>query len=190
MELMQAIRSRRSIRHFKSTPVPRDVVEALLAAAAEAPSPKNAQPWRFVVFAGGQRTELLARIKELVGQELAAGRISPCVSPTLRAMEEAPVIVLVYNRATSRYATEKDPIIARVVDVQSIGACIQNLLLAAQERGVGTLWICDLLDVEPVLGVLQADEELVAAVALGYPDCAPPRPPRCAMSDIVTWRTE
>ncbi|WP_243311177.1 nitroreductase family protein [Fundidesulfovibrio agrisoli] len=190
MELMKAMRTRRSIRNFQPTPVPQKLIESLLAAAIEAPSPKNAQPWRFVVVAQKSRDALFARIRVLVEEELAAGRIGVCVRATVRAMEEAPVFVLVYNRATARYSMEKDPVLARVIDVQSIGASIQNMLLAAQEKGLGTLWICDLLDVDPVLRLLQTEDELVAVIALGYPVGDPPRPPRCALADIVTWQTE
>ncbi len=46
MELMEAISQRRSIRRFKDTPVPRELVEEVLAAAVRAPSAKNSQPWR------------------------------------------------------------------------------------------------------------------------------------------------
>lgn len=190
MELMKAMRTRRSIRNFHPTPVPQKLIESLLAAAMEAPSPKNAQPWRFVVVAQKFRDALFARIRVLVEEELARGRIDVCVRATVRAMEEAPVFVLVYNRATARYCKEKDPVLARVIDVQSIGASIQNLLLAAQEKGLGTLWICDLLDVDPVMRLLQTEDELVAVIALGFPVSAPPRPPRRALADIVTWQTE
>lgn len=50
MELMQAIYSRRSIRRYKSQPVPRELVQRLLAAAVMAPSGSNAQPWSFVII--------------------------------------------------------------------------------------------------------------------------------------------
>ena len=190
MELMQAIRTRRSIRSFAKDPIPREIIESLLRAATEAPSPKNNQPWRFVVVAGEKRDSLLATIHGMVQEELAGGRIGVWVEATVRAMENAPVFILVYNRATSRYKTEKDPVLARVIDVQSIGACIQNMLLATHEQGLGALWICDLLDVEPVVRMLQSEEELVAVIAMGYPAVSPPHPPRYPLEDVVTWQTE
>jgi len=49
MEVKEAIRTRRSVRRYKSTPVPRETVERLLEAANLAPSATNRQPWEFVV---------------------------------------------------------------------------------------------------------------------------------------------
>ena len=49
MDVIEAVEQRRSIRRFKPTPVPDDLVERVLRAATLAPSGKNSQPWRFVV---------------------------------------------------------------------------------------------------------------------------------------------
>lgn len=190
MELLDSIKNRRSIRCFSDAPVPQEIVRELLSAAIEAPSPKNAQPWHFVVFSGSKQKELMGEIKQIVDAELDHGRILPCIKSSVLAMETAPLTILVFNRATQRYAKEPFPIIARSIDVQSIGACIQNLLLAACEKGLGTLWVCDLLDVQPVLKNLESDEELVAAIALGYPAIAPHRPRRLPLDDVVTWRAD
>lgn len=189
MELLNAIKNRRSIRRFLNIPVARDVLESVFDAAIEAPSPKNAQPWNFVVFEGEMRDALIAKISAVVNQELELGHINEGVHATVHALKQAPVFVLVYNRATLRYQKEADPITARIIDVQSIGASIQNLLLAAHEKGLGTLWICDLLDVKPVVELLVSDQELVAALAIGYPGVTPPRPPRRSIDETVSWRS-
>jgi nitroreductase len=74
------------------------------------------------------------------------------------------------------------------VDTQSIGAAIQNMLLAAQAIGLGTLWICDVWSAYQQLEEwLGESGELVAAVALGYPDEQPAARPRRPLSEVVRW---
>lgn len=187
MQLDTVIKNRRSIRHFLKTPVPRDVLESVFSAAIEAPSPKNAQPWSLVVFQETPKDELVKTISKLVNEEYKDGHLHPGVLETVNVMKQAPVIVLVYNRATDRYEKEVDPVVARMIDVQSIGACIQNLLLTAYENNLGTLWICDLLDVISVKRMLENELELVAALAIGYTNVDPPRPPRRTLNETVTW---
>ena len=59
MNVKEAIVARRSIRKFKDTPVPVDVLEEILTAATLAPSGKNNQPWKFYVVQGKHRTEMV-----------------------------------------------------------------------------------------------------------------------------------
>ncbi len=74
------------------------------------------------------------------------------------------------------------------VDVQSIGAAIQNLLLAAHDMGLGTLWICDIFYAYPELcDWLGETRQMIAAVAVGYPDETPSARPRKAVEDVTRW---
>jgi nitroreductase len=52
MELIEAIKSRRSIRGYKPTPIPKETLAKILAAATRAPSGLNSQPWEFIVLGG------------------------------------------------------------------------------------------------------------------------------------------
>jgi nitroreductase len=61
MELRQAITERKSIRVFKPDPVPRELIEKVLAAGMLAPSSAKMQPWDFVVI-GGEEKELILSI--------------------------------------------------------------------------------------------------------------------------------
>jgi len=75
-----------------------------------------------------------------------------------------------------------------LVNTQSIGAAIQNMLLAAEAAGLGTLWICDVLVAEDELAAwLGRTDELVAAVAVGYADEAPPARPRKSWREVTDW---
>jgi nitroreductase len=74
------------------------------------------------------------------------------------------------------------------VDIQSIGAAIQNLLLAAHELDIGSLWIADVLYAyEELCDWLGEQGELVAAVSLGYADESPAARRRKSLSEVVRW---
>lgn len=61
MDVYEAVRSRRAVRAFSDEPVPREVLERVLATAARAPSSGNLQPWHVYVVAGGPLAELKRR---------------------------------------------------------------------------------------------------------------------------------
>ena len=59
MNTLEAIAARRSIRKFKSDPIPEDMLQKILTAGIQAPSGKNRQPWRFIVVQGEKRAEMI-----------------------------------------------------------------------------------------------------------------------------------
>ena len=63
MEVRASIEKRRSIRKFKDIPVDLDLVSQLIEAAVAAPSAKNRQPWKFIVYTGAAIQNLLQRIR-------------------------------------------------------------------------------------------------------------------------------
>ena len=66
MEVIEAIRNRRSIRGFKPDPVPRKVLEELLETCRWAPSPRNMQTWELAILGGKVMAEVKARLEEKV----------------------------------------------------------------------------------------------------------------------------
>ena len=69
MDVYEAVRSRRAVRGFTDRPVPREVLERVLSAAAWAPSGSNIQPWHVYVLTGAP----LAELKKRAGERVAAG---------------------------------------------------------------------------------------------------------------------
>ena len=65
MEILEGIKTRRSIRGFKPEPIPKDVMDKILEAVAHTPSYTNTQPWEVVVVSGKKRDELSAILLEL-----------------------------------------------------------------------------------------------------------------------------
>jgi len=191
VETLQAIGERRSIRKFKHQDVPREVVEAVLQAALQAPSGKNRQPWRFVVVDGDEKRAQMIRVMRAgIEESKAQGMATGTAIMTARVMEGAPVTVFVFNPEGQHPWTHHSigQTFLEAVDTQSIGAAIQNMLLAAQDMGLGTLWMCDVWSAyEQLASWLGEPGQLVAAVAIGYPDEQPAARPRRPMSEVVRW---
>ena len=109
---------------------------------------------------------------------------------TAAVMEQAPVTVFVFNPhgIHSWLDHSVEEMFLSLVNVQSVGAAIQNMLLAAQDLGLGSLWIGDVLyaydELCPWLG---EPGQMVAAVSLGYPDESPDPKPRTPVSEVTRW---
>lgn len=191
MEIMEAIAARRSIRKFSDRPVARDTVNAVLEAATLAPSGKNRQPWRFVVVAGDEkRAQMIRVMREGIADTRARGMETGSAIMTARIMEHAPVTIFVFNPGGAHPWVKHGvgQMFLEAVDTQSIGAAIQNMLLAAQDMGLGTLWMCDVWSAYQQLSEwLGESSQLVAAVALGYSDEQPAARPRLPLSEVVRW---
>ena len=164
MDCLEALFTRRSIRHYLDKPVEREKVEKALEAAHWAPSGKNNQPWRFVVVQDRETREELARLT-------VSGRI----------IREAPVAVAVFMDREVSYHREKD--------IQSIGACIENMLLAFHCQGLGAVWLGEILKnrekVERLLAV-PPFWEFMALVSAGYP-AREGSSSRRPLTEVVVW---
>jgi nitroreductase len=184
----EAIAARRSIRAFKSDPIPDEALQAILQAATQAPSAKNRQPWRFVVISGKERAEMVRVMREGIAQAKVQGEDPGSSEWTANIMEQAPVTVFVLN-PHGIYPWQPhaiDQIFQDLINVQSIGAAIQNMLLAALDLGIGSLWIADVFYAYGELcRWLGTESQMVAAVSLGYPDESPAARPRKPVSEVT-----
>jgi len=188
MNTLEAIAARRSIRKFKSDPVPDEVLQVILNAAIQAPSGKNKQPWRFIVVKEDKRAEMVQVMRGGIAKAKAHGRNLGSCEGTARIMEQAPVTVFVFNPyGVSPWSKRSiDQNIDEVVDDQSIGAAIQNMLLAAQELGLGSLWICDVFFAyDDFCAWLGEKGAMIAAVSLGYANESPSARPRKPASEVT-----
>ena len=147
MELLDGIYTRRSVRKFKDEPVTREELMEIIRAGTWAPSGRNNQPWRFIT---------VTEADTLTGM---AGMTKYGV-----VIEHAPACIAVF--------VDKESIYDDVRDFQAIGACVQNMLLAAHALGLGAVWLGEILnradEVRELLGASDA-LSLMAVVALGHP---------------------
>jgi nitroreductase len=172
-DVVALIKSRRSVRRFDAGagPVPDEVVDELLEAMRWAPSAGNAQPWRAHVVRDGELRRRLAAAA--LGQSFVA---------------EAPVAIVVaveLREARDAYGARGEELYC----LQDAAAAIQNLLLAAHARGLGSCWIGAFRErsVAEALG-LPGTQRPVAIVPLGPPAEAPTPPARRPLEELVSRR--
>ena len=192
-----SIEGRRSIRKYTNQPVEKAVIEEVIRAAALAPSAKNRQPWKYLVYAGAEKEKLVDQMEIGLYREREVSPILPESAfglpdayNTLRIMREAPVILVVLNtNGRNPYKEiDTDRRISEICDSLSIGASIENLILKAEDLGLGTLWIANTFFAYPELvEYIGTEYQLVSAVALGYPAEAPAARPRKPLEEIVEF---
>lgn len=173
----EIIAARHSCRSFEAEKLNDEDLGAILLAGAQAPSSGNRQPWRFLILSdAAMRHDISCCMRECVDNNalesnhvLGAGEIGS-IRVSARVIDEAPIVVLVYysGNSISNNGTTHNPF--TLVDMQGIGACIQNMALAAEEMGIASLWICDVLYAEKAIAstVGFSGLPLAAALALGY----------------------
>ena len=195
---IEAIYDRRSIRRYKDKPVSKEIIEQIIDAGRQAPSAKNRQPWKCIVFENEAKAELLSCMERGLEREYKGEAVLPKsrfglpdARHTLRIMRQAPVMIVILNTngGSPFLPIDEDKRVSEICDSLSIGAFIQNMLLAAEGFGVGTLWIANTCFAYPELvEYLQTEEQLIGAVALGYSDEKPAARPRKELEEIVEWR--
>lgn len=135
MELEQALHSRRAVRDYTDDPVPRPVLAQLIAAAIQAPSALNEQPWLFTVV---QDRVLLASIShESKAHMLCQSPASP-VLPHLRQMLEEPSFDIFYHAPALIVISS---VTSGPWAVENCALAAENLMLSACEAGLGSCWI-------------------------------------------------
>ncbi|SEU26369.1 Nitroreductase [Lacrimispora sphenoides] len=196
--MIKSISNRRSIRKFKETAIPKEMVEEILNAGRLAPSSKNRQPWKFTVVSGQSKNEMLLSMKQGLLREREGVSLLPnsrqhlaAAEYTLEIMKQDPITVFVTNPLgieLSDSLNEEDRIY-EICNAQSIGAAMENMTLTATELGLGSLWICDIyFAYEELSRWLGTEGTLVAAMSFGHLDECPRPRPRKSMEDIVEWR--
>ena len=195
---MNAIYGRRSIRKYKDMQVDKQLITNMIDAGRVAPSAKNRQPWKYIVFSGQSKEEMLDKMEAGINREENISPSLPNSSSgipdarnTLKIMREAPVIILVLNtNGKSPFEpVSADGRITEICDTLSIGASIQNILLKATELGLGTLWIANTcFAYRELTEYLDTKNQLVGAIAVGYPDESPNPRPRKSLDEIIEFR--
>ena len=197
--MIQAINERRSIRKFQNKPISEQDIIDILQSGIKAPSSKNRQPWKYIVVQENAKEEMIKVFCEGISREETKDALLPQSKKyisgakyTVEIMEQAPVVIFAINPLGKGVLAELTPEerIYEVCNIQSISASIQNMLLEATQKGLGSLWICDIyFAYSELCEWLNVEGELLAAVALGYSDESPKERPRKKIEDIVEWRS-
>lgn len=207
MDVFEAIRDRRSIRKYKPDPIPDEHIRTIIEAATLAPSASNAQMWRFLVISN---KDILVKLRDVILarlDEFDSGPNSETLSAKIKAARyyssffaDAPTTIIVlgepYHSALDAVMTEHGWTPAQISDlrqrpdIQSIGAAIQNICLAAHAMGYGTCWMTGPTiagpEMEKLLGI-QAPWKIIALVPIGIPDYDPPTRPRKPLDQVLEF---
>ncbi len=161
--VLAAISRRRSIRDYTAAEVTEEALREIVRAGTWAPSGINNQPWRFVLIRDEQTRKQLA--------ELTKYR---------RIVLSAPALIAVF--------LDRDAMYDQVKDHQAAGACLQNMLLAAEALGLGAVWLGQILqNKEQVRQLLEVEQkhDLMAVVALGHPAPGEQRAQRKPLEEFI-----
>lgn len=196
--MIEAIYTRRSIRHFIQKPIPEDVLEEILTAGTWAPSEKNQQPWHFIVVRGKARREMVRCLKDGIARNRGEGavfsgydRFIGSAVYTARILEQAAAVVFAVNPFGLDPTEDHSPAerMKEWSDIESISAAVQNMALAATDAGVGSLWTCNIFFAQEELKAwLACTGEPVCALALGYTDKEVRPLPRKPLAEVVEYR--
>lgn len=166
MDVLSAIKGRRSIRSYQQAGVEAEKLEKVLEAGRLAPSASNVQEWKFILVT-----------KPDIKQQLANAAMGQ------KSVEEAPVIIVAC-------ATESQKIMtcgqyAYPID---LAIAVSYMILEAYELGLGTCWLGAFKeqDVKRLLEIPD-DVRVVAMFTLGYPKENPPARPRKNLNQVVCY---
>jgi len=174
MELYETIRARRSIRAYRTDPVPREMVDRILEAGRLAPSWNNRQCWRYIVVSDFDQRKMLGELID---------------NPSRECYEAAPyALVLCADPSDSGFSGGKD---YYLVDC---GASMEHVMLAATAEGLATCWVGHFSEfgIRNLLGIPR-ETKIVAITPLGYAAETPAPQERLPLKKIVfeeSWRLD
>jgi len=198
-DLPGIVQGRRSVRGFSTRPVAPELIRQAIAMAGWAPSPHGRQPWRYAVVERQARKVALADAMaatwqaqlELDGQDAEVVHIR--LAKSRERMLTAPVLVVpcLYLADLDVYPDADRKEAETTMAIQSLGAAIQNLLLAIYAAGLDGGWMCaPLFCPDVVRESLGLDAALIphALIPVGYAAKDPIRRDRLPLDRlIVSW---
>lgn len=161
--MLREIENRRSIRNYKNDNIDKKIILDILKAGINAPSAKNNQPWRFLILDNDTKNKISDKMIEIYGP-----------NKTAQVIKTVPYLILVYNIDNEYF------------NHLSIGAAIENILLEAENRNYGTLWIGYIKKIEDyVKSLVNIEYELVSAIAIGIKNEEPLARPRLTLNEVL-----
>lgn len=184
MNILEAIRERRSIKKFSDRAVSRDMIESLLSAAVLAPNHHLTQPWRFYVLGPDARhaygLALGARKAKKLPDQAAGQKVMETVAAEHRSLPGMIAVAMTLDENAEK----------REEDYAAVMMAVQNLSLAAVEAGLGTHLKTGAVMEDPAArkaAGAREGERIIAVVNLGYPAEAPAPKPRADAATLTTW---
>lgn len=183
-DFFDVLRTRRTVRSYKSEPVARETLQELVDLAVKAPTGMNAQPWAFSVVTN---RDVLGKVNGIVLGQLRSPEVLRALpSDRLRQVVLDPAYDIFYGAPALIVIAGTREAPSAMVDCQ---LAAQNLFLAAHAMGLGTCYMGWLLmaadrpEINELLGVPEGYRMMAAAV-VGHPDARPAGPPERAAAPI------
>jgi len=177
MDTFEAIFNRRSVRQYRDTPVPDEVLNKVLEAARWSPSWANTQCTRYVIV---KESETKARLADCLNRG----------NPATEAIKHAPIVIVACAElGKSGYYKGVTVTDRGEWFMFDVGIAMENLALAAHALGLGTVHVGLIPDSKKVGEVLGLPQGVVSVemTPLGYPAAEAKAPPRKELSDIVFY---
>lgn len=169
MDVLEAVKERRSIRKFEKKPILDELVDKLIEALIWAPSAGNLQARKFYFVTDSATKEALARA---------------ALNQTF--IEKAPLVVVgcTDNRIVNHYGARGE----QLYTIQDVSCSIMNMMLVAHELGLGTVWVGAFYE-DQAAGALNLStyHRPIAIVPVGWPVNIPPAPKRVKSEEAVVW---
>ncbi len=199
MDVSEVIKRRRSIRRFKSDPIPDEKIKLLLESARLAPSGTNTQPWRFIVVKDDDTKNKLRKASHNQRHIKSAPVIIVCCAD-LKAFRDSPErvdeliesgalpertreVFIPYLKKGMSTVSKGDLMVAAAANV---AIAVEHIVLQAVEIGLGTCWVIWYED-DDVKEILDIPDhvEVMALLPVGIPDEYPAPRPRLNLDEIV-----
>lgn len=167
METIECIKSRRSVRKFKRKDLDKEKIIKILESAIYAPSSGNLQNWEFIIIENEENKRRIA--KAAYNQNFIVD-----ASLVIIACSNDEKMILYGKRGKELYA------------IQNVSAAIQNILLAANDLGIGSCWI-GAFDEKEVKKILEIPDNVrpLAIIPLGYYEKIPEKPVRRDITQVT-----
>ncbi len=183
MDALTAIHTRHSVGKVKADPVPRELIEKLLDAAAQAPNHHKVRPWRFVVLTGAGRARLGDVMAESLSTKTPDLPMEALDKERAKPLRAPLVIAVGVDKPTESKVSE-------VENICAAAAAAQNILLAAHALGLAAQWRTGPAALDPrvkeFLG-LAPDQHLIAFLYIGYAEGETLLPERPGFEDRTVW---
>lgn len=198
INLQEFLRTRRSIRRFKTDLVPDSVISEILLTSTFAPSAHHRQPWRFVVLKNDSAKQHLADSmanafeKDLQTDNLPQAEIDKLIQRSKSRINGAPVVIMLCLDMTdmNQYDDKKRNRAEFLTATQSVANAGMQLLLAAHAEGLGGVWVCSpIFAQETVQQALDIPKtwEPQAMLLIGYPSDVPKVRERKRLEEVVKF---
>ena len=188
--LFDIFKTRRSVRHFQSTPIPKEHILKILEIAHSAPTSGNQQPWKFLVIQ--DRTKLDRLLKACVSGTLQKYQEQKSLDPeeALKLKDDlarnlggylaAPVFIVVLTDSNSKYPA---------YNIKDGSLAAGNLMIAARALGYGSVFCTDAFPFDILREVLMipAQYEIMCSIPIGIPESWPPRPPKKSLEEVLVF---